>query len=272
MASRQGYLLPIPDLKTGGIPSSPPANYFRLYRRNSALIYLDDAGNEHQLLEASSGNLINIKEDFISAYLNGSVFEFVLATASGGTNALQTMEISPAGSARLGIFGSSITTTNNSTANALMNTGLIRFGAGLTRLTIFMRISGVSAVGDAYSLQFGFIDTNAAAQVDGVFFRYDSTNANYICVTRNNSTESSVNSGVIGSVGWKRFDIEVNETGTNAEFFIDSVSVANITTNIPTAAGRETSIGHRISRTAAGGAAKTAFFDSYELYMLTGAR
>ncbi|HNM05598.1 MAG TPA: hypothetical protein PKK05_21975, partial [Leptospiraceae bacterium] len=65
------------------------------------MIYLDDAGNEHQLLEASSGNLINIKEDFISAYLNGSVFEFVLATASGGTNALQTMEISPAGSARL---------------------------------------------------------------------------------------------------------------------------------------------------------------------------
>jgi hypothetical protein len=272
MASRQGYLLPIPDLKAGGVPSTPPANYFRLYRRNSALIYLDDAGTEHQLVETSSSNLITVKEDFISAYLNGSVFEFVLATASGGTNALRTMEINPAGSARLGIFGSSITTANGSTANALMSTGLIRFGAGLTRLTIFLRLSGLSAVGDAYSLQFGFIDTNAAAQVDGVFFRYDSTNANFICVTSDNSVQTTANSGIAGNTNWNRYDIEINAAGTSAEFSINSAVVGTITTNIPTAAGRETSIGHRISRTAAGGAAKTAFFDSYELYMLTGAR
>lgn len=265
MSKREGYIANKLDLKTGSIPSTPPTGYVRLYRRNSSLVYLDDAGIEHQLNENGSTQITSIKEDFLSAYLNGSVAEFTLATSSGASNALSTYESSPADTIRMGIFAASVANTAGSRTAGVMSNGLLRFGDGVSNLTIFARLSALATVADNFTMLLGFIDNGASATItDGVFFRYNFSNANLIGVTSNNGTQSTVTTTKAMDTSWNRYDIVVNAAGTLATFYVNGISVGTLTTNIPTTAGRETSIGfgmHRITS----GTAKTLFIDSFEL-------
>lgn len=263
--SREGFISHQIDLTSGAVPSTPPSGHFRLYRRNGSLTYLDDTGTEHPLTENSSGSLISLNEDFLSGYLNGSVTEFVLATATGGANALSAYESSPAGTMRMGIFGASVSTGAASRTGGIMNASLLRFGDGICTLTIFARLSALATVADNFSMILGFIDNNASATItDGVFFRYNFSNANLIGVTSKAGVQSTVVTTKTMDLAWNRFDIVINAAATLATFYINLVSVGTLSTNIPNASGQETSIGfgmHRIT----GGTAKTLFMDSFEL-------
>lgn len=265
MSLREGFIANQIDLQAGAVPSTPPAGHFRLYRRNGSLTYLDDIGTEHPLTENSSGSLISLKEDFLSGYLNGSVAEFVLSTASGGSNVLSAYESSPVGTMRMGIHAAGVTTGAGSRSAGIIGATLLRFGDGICTLTFFTRLSALATAGDNFNMILGFIDNNASATItDGVFFRYNSSNANLIGVTSNNGTQSTVTTTKVMDTAWNRYDIVINAIGTLATFYVNSVSVGTIATNIPTTAGRETSIGFGMHRVT-GGTAKTLFIDSIEL-------
>jgi SO2946-like, C-terminal domain len=67
----------------------------------------------------------------------------------------------------------------------------------------------------------------------GVYFRQDAS-ANWKCITRNASTETSTDSG-IPIVAGTFYDLEliINAAGTSVQFFINRVLIATNTTNIP---------------------------------------
>ena len=266
---KEGFISQQIDLQAGAVPSTPPTGYFRLYRRNGSLTYLDDIGTEHPLTENSSSSLISIKEDFLSGYLNGSVAEFVLSIANGGSNVLSAYESNPAGTMRMGIFAASVGNTAGSRTAGVMRNGLLRFGDGNCNLTIFARLSALATVADNFTMLLGLIDNGASATItDGVFFRYNFSNANLIGVTSNNGTQSTVTTTKTMDLAWNRFDITVNAAGTLATFYVNGVSVGTLATNIPTTAGRETSIGFGMHRVTSG-TAKTLFIDSFELLAIS---
>lgn len=78
--------------------------------------------------------------------------------------------------------------------------------------------------------------------------------------------ETSVDTGVaVGTSTYHNFEFEVNTAGTSVEFFIDGVSVATITTNIPSGTG----FGHFISEhimKQTGALNRAAYVDAYYFY------
>ena len=75
----------------------------------------------------------------------------------------------------------------------------------------------------------------ASADPDnGIFFRA-SSNGNWFAVTRKATTETATDTGVTQATSFKTFKIVTNSDGTSITFYIDGVSKATHTTNIPTA-------------------------------------
>jgi hypothetical protein len=121
----------------------------------------------------------------------------------------------------------------------------VRFGAGAARLAVIFRIPTLSDATDTFTARVGFCDATNAESTDGAFIRYThgTNSGKFQFVTRNNSTETATDTGItVGLNTWYRVQIDVNAAGTSATCTINGTLVATNTTNIPTAAGRETGI------------------------------
>jgi Protein of unknown function (DUF2793) len=145
-------------------------------------------------------------------------------------------------------------------ASILLGTGRASYGCRMRQVTL-------SDATNTYTARFGFVDSVSAESTDGVFFRYThATNSGkWQAVTRANGVETAVDTGVTAAISTTyRFEIAVNAAGTSAGYLINGASVATITTNIPTAAGRETGAGLMLLRSV-GTAAVTPLAVDYVL-------
>ena len=121
----------------------------------------------------------------------------------------------------------------------------VRFGGGATRLVVIFRIPTLSDAVDTFTARVGFCDATNAESTDGAFIRYThgTNSGKFQFVTRNNNVETLTDTGItVGLNTWYRVQIDVNAAGNSATCTINGTLVATNTTNIPTAAGRETGI------------------------------
>jgi hypothetical protein len=90
---------------------------------------------------------------------------------------------------------------------------------------------------------FGSVISNSA-ETDGVFITYDeggtangtAASANWQCVTVANSVRTLTTSTVaVTASAWNKLRIEINAAGTSITFYVNGVSIATHTTNIPLA-------------------------------------
>ncbi len=92
---------------------------------------------------------------------------------------------------------------------------------------------------DTYSCIWGFGDTTGAAiqQVNGIYFRYDSTtSSNWILETANGSVRTSTISSTAvtaGTAAWTTLRIDVNAAGTLATYSVNGTSIGTVSTNLP---------------------------------------
>lgn len=154
--------------------------------------------------------------------------------------------------------------TNNGSANGggrimlFGNTSCVLIGGG----EVFETIVRFQSAAAASNYMLGFFDgANNAASVDGVWISFVGNGTSLInptFTTSNNSTTTSQTpsfSSTIGLNSWYKFRIEINEDATEASLSAWDVDGGayiggdTITTNIPTAAGRETSCGVKAWRT-----------------------
>lgn len=142
-------------------------------------------------------------------------------------------------------------------------TTCFRLGGGESIFETRVRLGNLSDGTQTFTVRFGFMSDAGGDAPNGVFFRYThSTNSGYWQgVARNNNSETATNfsTGPV-TTGWQKMKIVVNAAGTSAEFFINGTSVGTVTSNIPTASGRETSIGASIIKSA-GTTARTLLMD-----------
>lgn len=123
---------------------------------------------------------------------------------------------------------------------------------------------------DNYTLVVGLGDTvtGAAAQTDGVFFRYNHAvnSGNWERVTESNGSEEALNTGVayVGNA-WIRLGMLITG-GTSVQFFIDGVSVGTNSTgaNIPTGTSRALGVVFICDRTA-GTAERNMYIDAFNI-------
>lgn len=160
---------------------------------------------------------------------------------SSGSIAAKTGELSHPGVANF-----STGTTATGRAGQRGYPAAIRFSGGAWVYEAAIRLTTLSDATNTYSSWAGFGDQISAEPVDGAYFRYTHSvnSGEFECVTSSNSTRTAVDTGVTVAAGtWYRLRIEVNAAGTSVQCYVDGTAAtggAN-TTNIPTAAGRETS-------------------------------
>lgn len=129
------------------------------------------------------------------------------------------------------------------------------------------RLPTLSDGTESYTYFAGFSDNNFGEATDGCYFRYTHSvnSGNWQGVCRNNSTESTCDTGIaVASGTWYRLTVTVNGTGTSADFLTDGVSRCQVATNIPTSSGRETSYTNAIVKSA-GTTERTALIDYFEI-------
>ena len=155
--------------------------------------------------------------------------------------------------------------TNRVACSVAQNT--IRLGLGRAYFACRISQRVLSDATTTYTERFGFLDNVTAESSDGAFFRYTHSinGGRFEAVCRSNGVETAVDTGItVAGVTTYKLEVVVNAAGTSAEFFVNGASVATITTNIPTAAGRETGCGIMLLRSV-GTAASTPVSVDYVL-------
>jgi hypothetical protein len=195
--------------------------------------------------------------DFFDS-LNGTPFGDSLGGA-GTSNAASA----PLDTNHQGIVTSSTGTTATGRAGLFNLSGAsIRLGGGQITVECIVRIPVLSTVGEEFIVRVGLNDNPGADVTDGVFFEYDRLNSlNWRMATAANSVRTKTNTTTaVTAATWYRLTMVINPAANSVEYFIDGVSVGTIVATIPTGAGRETSMGFNIQKSA-GVTARTLLTD-----------
>lgn len=185
---------------------------------------------------------IEIFDDFVGT-ANGGIGPFNFNPAISGTAA--QVNITQPGTDAFGVIECLTGSKSTGRAGIETSSSSIRFGGGKHVFETRCRVPTLSDGTNRFTVRIGFGDNITTDPTDGAFFRYvDSVNSgNWVCVTRSNGVETTSNTSIAPTTtGWQKLRIEVNAAASSVEFFIDGTSVATITTNIPSGAGRETAI------------------------------
>ena len=141
---------------------------------------------------------------------------------------------------------------------------------GITRFGAWYQSPAVASVAlNRYVLRAGFssvILPNTLAQAI-TFEAVDNENGGrWQALCEDGVAETTVDTGVaVGTSLYVFLEFEVNEAGTSVEFFIDQVSVATITTNIPTGLAFEHFVNIHIMKLV-GLANRASYIDAYYFY------
>lgn len=170
-----------------------------------------------------------------------------------------------------GVMQSQTGTTTTGRAGLQGNVGTnVLLGNGAVRYDCAVRIPTLSDGTETFNVRAGLLDSVSAESVDGCHFRYThgENGGNWTLVTRSNSVETAANSNVaVVANTWYRLTVEVNAAGTSVTFYVNGTACGTITTNIPTAAGRQTGWGHGIIKSA-GTTSRSLDVDYWEVEQL----
>lgn len=205
-----------------------------------------DSGTDVVLPPDSGPRRFYAHHDCLSATSDG-----VFGPSNAGTGAAVAVQGSVPDSG-IGWINLNLGSTATSRASFATAGTVIRFGFGRAYAASRLRLTALSNAVSTFSVRAGFIDSISAESQDGAFFRYTDTvnGGRFQAVTRQNNTETAADTGVAVAINTDyKLEVIVNADGTSAEFRINGVVVATITTNIPVGTSRDTGAGVMVLRT-----------------------
>lgn len=195
------------------------------------------------------GDLVGSRVQRLYRYKNEfetTVSDQALSSQVSGTGASNTATATVLADNAVGLVRSALgTVATNRTAMATTNMSILNLRNGLAVFASRGRFVTLSDATNTYTQRVGFLDSVTAEPTDGVFFRYTNgvNSGQYVCVARSNNVETAVNTTVLAAAStFVKLEVAV-ENSTRASFYINDARVAEITTNIPTATGRELGFG-----------------------------
>lgn len=206
-------------------------------------------------------------DDFITGPNNSLGWSF--ATTDGGQTLTGTYGIGPTNKP----MGIQTIRTGGSSATGrsciFKNINTIPLGYAEVEQIWSFALQQLSTPTQRFVVYAGLHDNQTSgAPVDGCYFVYaDSLGPNWLCITRNNNVQTAIDSGVVANVSYNDFKILVNESGTQADFFINDALVGTNTTNIPNTPTRATGIACKIEKLI--GAGQTSLHIDYYYHKIT---
>lgn len=173
-----------------------------------------------------------------------------LVSAVSGTGATGAAQAGEPG--RPGLVRVNTGTTATGRAGAIAAATSLRLGGGPIVWEAAVRLNTIPDATQNYAFWVGLIDQVTAEAIDGCYVRTDQATGNWLGVCANNSARS--NSGSLGAMAaatWVKFRAEINAAANSVQFFTNGTATGTpVTTNIPTATGRGTSIGFGVLKSA----------------------
>lgn len=136
-----------------------------------------------------------------------------------------------------------LSTSTNTVSTAMLRqaTRSLILGIGRFELDTRIKVSMVVTSTQTYVVRIGLIETTAVSQpTNGIYFEYNrglyggALPGTFYIVCRNSGTSTAVNTNVnLVANNYYNLNYVVNAAGTSVTFYIDSVTVGTITTNIP---------------------------------------
>ena len=139
----------------------------------------------------------------------------------------------------------------------------LRLGGGAFVYETRIRIPTLSDGTNTFTASTGIANNAPAFATSDVCFKYThgTNSGHWTLETKNNSVATTADSGIAVVAGtWYRLRAEINAAGTSITYYINGSSVGTITTNIPTASGRELCAAMDITKSA-GSTARTLLVD-----------
>jgi hypothetical protein len=166
-----------------------------------------------------------------------------------------------------GVISLSTGTNTNGDAEVGSNDqgGAYRLGNGdYWRWETVLRLPTLSDATNTYTTQVGFNEANGVGNpTDGCYFKYSNgvNSGKWQGVCYNNGATTTCNTNItVAAATWYRLTVVVASDGSQSDFQVNGTSTCQVTTNIPTASGRETSWNAAIAKSA-GTTARTMEID-----------
>lgn len=216
---------------------------------NGALTALDEQADRAETL---------VLEDDFTGGIGTSSQPFIAASSGTGASVANTGYTGEQNRVGVAVLATGSTTTGYASVHTA-SAALVRLGGGEWRARAIFRLEDLSDATDTYTLRIGLGDSQVAGEpTDGCFLRYThgTNSGKFEAVTRSNGTETATDTTVAAVADtWYRLEIIGNATSSEVAFWIkegtdDLTLRATNTTNIPTAAGRETAVQASILKSA----------------------
>jgi hypothetical protein len=184
---------------------------------------------------------------FFTDFLTNATLDGAQSFASGGSLGLIVGAQIPNRTNQQGVAFFQTNTAATNYINYCSSSGAAQlwFGGGAWNYEALININTLSTALERYRMIFGFGSViSNSSETNGVFITYDeggtangtTASANWQCVTVDNSVRTlTTSTTAVTASAWNKLRIEINAAGTSVTFYVNGVSIATHTTNIPLA-------------------------------------
>jgi hypothetical protein len=211
-----------------------------IYRNAGNVTTRLPVGTSNQNLKTINGvptwsdRLVPLNETFLFDDFIGSTVgdtNWTTAIASGGS----IQSAAPSIGKPQGVILVNIPTTASIGCAIYKQTNGFTFGNGIFTCEFSLLLPVLPSSQNKGTLQAGFGGQTSLSNNYGIYFEVSNNNLNWLAVTANAGTRTSVDTGVALAINtWYVCKFIVNAAATSVTFYINNVSVATIITNIPT--------------------------------------
>lgn len=194
-------------------------------------------------LDGNASDVFNIFEmfdDFLWTTLGSGTnpYSVVSVLTNGGT---VTVEVASTSNAYVGRIDIATGVTLNATGHGVLDffnsVNKLRIASKRTYFEARVMVPVISTAVITYTVQIGLQDGNAfGAPVNGIYFTYThgTNSGQWVGTCRSASVSTSVNSAAAVAINqWDKLRCEINAAGTSVSFYVNSILIGIVTTNIP---------------------------------------
>ena len=240
-ADNTGSLLVLDNKTTAGDPTG--LNGGSYYNSSSNKFRCFENGSWRDCIKTARSSY-EYYNDFMGATSDGRLTFAV--TGTGSSNSVTLINSVPNHPGVLAQY-TGTTATGNARAISTAVNGILLGNGSSWQSEAVVRVPILSDATNRFIYRSGFMDAAPGVSVDGCLLTYSDTinSGNWQALCRSNNAETICNTGVPVVAGiWYKLRIDINDAATVANFSINgAASSCQVTSNIPSAAGRGTAFG-----------------------------
>lgn len=186
--------------------------------------------------EFNPTNRVVLYDEFLGNNNSAAIGQLGWTVTTNGTNT-NASQLSVSSAQDFGVVGINIGTVLGGRINLTLGSAGMIAGSGAITSEFRILIPTLATALQDYNMYMGLGNTTAVGEpTNGIYFKYTrGTSPNWIFTTAKAGARTSVTGAAISANKWYKLKYTIDTAGTAVTFYVDGVSAASITSNIPSA-------------------------------------